>query len=80
MTGYPDQPGKVRFNQDWPGGYHNSAGGLSFADGHSEIRKWKDPRTTPPIKKGAFISLQPVPSPNNRDIIWMQERSTRRVQ
>jgi prepilin-type N-terminal cleavage/methylation domain-containing protein len=79
MTGYPDHSERVRFNQDWPGGYHNRAGGLSFADGHSEIRKWVDSRTTPPIKKGAFISLQPVPSPNNRDIIWLQDRSTRKA-
>jgi prepilin-type N-terminal cleavage/methylation domain-containing protein/prepilin-type processing-associated H-X9-DG protein len=80
MTGYPDHLEKTRFYQDWPGGYHNRAGGFSFADGHSEIKKWKDERTTPPIKKGAFISLQPVPSPNNKDIVWLQERSTRRVQ
>jgi prepilin-type N-terminal cleavage/methylation domain-containing protein/prepilin-type processing-associated H-X9-DG protein len=26
---------------DYPATYHNGAGGLSFADGHSEIHKWK---------------------------------------
>ena len=26
---------------DWPGTYHNQSGGLSFADGHSEIKKYK---------------------------------------
>jgi prepilin-type N-terminal cleavage/methylation domain-containing protein/prepilin-type processing-associated H-X9-DG protein len=25
---------------DYPAGYHNNAAGLSFADGHSEIKKW----------------------------------------
>lgn len=30
---------------DWPGTYHNNACGFAFADGHSEIHKWKDPRT-----------------------------------
>ena len=30
---------------DWPGTYHNMACGLAFADGHSEIHKWVDPRT-----------------------------------
>lgn len=29
---------------DIPASYHNGAGGLSFADGHSEIVKWKDPK------------------------------------
>jgi len=28
---------------DIPATYHNKAGGLSFADGHSEITKWRDP-------------------------------------
>lgn len=27
--------------RDLPASYHNRAGGLSYADGHSEIRKWK---------------------------------------
>jgi prepilin-type N-terminal cleavage/methylation domain-containing protein/prepilin-type processing-associated H-X9-DG protein len=26
---------------DYPAAYHNGAGGLSFADGHAEIHKWK---------------------------------------
>jgi hypothetical protein len=26
---------------DVPASYHNAAGGLAFADGHSEINKWK---------------------------------------
>src|SRR5207247_6548351 len=28
-----------------PANYHNGACGFSFADGHAEIRKWKDPDT-----------------------------------
>jgi hypothetical protein len=31
---------------DGPGTYHNFAGGIAFAGGHSEIHKWKDPRTS----------------------------------
>src|ERR1043166_7319069 len=30
---------------DYPASYHNGAAGISFADGHAEIRKWKDSRT-----------------------------------
>jgi prepilin-type processing-associated H-X9-DG protein len=26
---------------DFPAVYHNGAGGLSFADGHAEVHKWK---------------------------------------
>jgi prepilin-type N-terminal cleavage/methylation domain-containing protein len=62
---------------NFPASYHNRAGGLSFADGHSEIKKWMDPRTRPAIKKG---QMQPpvVDSPNNPDIAWLQEHCTSR--
>lgn len=30
-----------------PANYHNGACGFSFADGHAEIRKWRDPDTWP---------------------------------
>jgi len=31
---------------DAPASFHNGAAGLSFADGHSEIKKWRSSRTT----------------------------------
>ena len=76
MTGYPDAPQQWKM-VDFPASYHNSAGGLSFADGHSEIHKWRDPRTTPPVKKGGEIPLN-VPSPNNQDAYWLMDHSTRK--
>jgi prepilin-type N-terminal cleavage/methylation domain-containing protein/prepilin-type processing-associated H-X9-DG protein len=76
MTGYPDAPQSTQFNWDWPGSYHNGAGGLSFGDGHAEIRRWRDSRTTPPLSK---VGSGPFPSPNNPDIIWLQERATRKL-
>ena len=81
MTDYPDRPQQTGFTQDYPASYHNGAGGLSFADGHSEIRKWVDPRTTPALKKGSNVlwSQNSAASPNNKDIIWLQERCTRKV-
>jgi prepilin-type N-terminal cleavage/methylation domain-containing protein len=74
MNGWPDKP-QQWIMIDFPGSYHNRAGGLSFADGHSEVHKWQDPRTTPPI--GRLYNLN-VPSPNNRDVYWIMERSTRK--
>ncbi len=64
---------------DYPASYHNRAGGLSFADGHSEIRKWVDARTTPILKFGQLLPLG-QPSPNNRDVDWLQDRSSVKVQ
>lgn len=60
---------------DFPASYHNGAAGLSFADGHAEIRRWLDPRTTPILKKGELMPLG-VASPNNPDVAWLQERSS----
>ncbi len=56
---------------DWPGIYHNGACGFAFGDGHSEIHKWKDPRTylTTPVNS--------VPSQaGNKDIWWMSVKSS----
>jgi prepilin-type N-terminal cleavage/methylation domain-containing protein/prepilin-type processing-associated H-X9-DG protein len=75
MTGYPN-PAQHKM-VDYPASYHNGAGGFSFADGHSEIKKWVDPRTTPMLKRGAELQLN-IPSPNNPDVQWLQDRATRR--
>ena len=79
MKGYPNNPQLTQFYSDYPASYHGNAGGLSFADGHSEIRRWVDKRTMPPVKKGSnILRIQgAVASPNNPDIIWLQKRATR---
>jgi prepilin-type N-terminal cleavage/methylation domain-containing protein len=56
---------------DIPATYHNRAGGLSFADGHSEIKKWKDPAIT---AKNAAIGVSP--KDKGVDHFWLQQRST----
>jgi prepilin-type N-terminal cleavage/methylation domain-containing protein len=75
MTGWPNHPENAGF-YDLPGSYHNRAGGLSFADGHSEIKRWLDDRTTPPLAVDAEVPDQ-YASPNNKDIAWLQDRATR---
>ena len=81
MDGWPDQPQKHRFMFDLPGFYHHRAGGFSFTDGHSEIRRWRDARTMPPLgppHSGDWNSrFNDYKTPNNPDIYWMQERTTR---
>ena len=76
MNGYPDKPQQWMI-VDFPASYHNAAAGLSFVDGHSEIRKWKDGRTMPALRKGQDLPLN-VASPNNPDAFWMMDRSTRK--
>jgi prepilin-type processing-associated H-X9-DG protein len=60
---------------DYPASYHGGAAGILFADGHAEIKRWTDPRTTPPLNLDALITLD-VASPNNPDVAWIQERSS----
>ena len=75
MAGFRSAPNQYRII-DYPASYHNAAGGFSFADGHSEIKKWIDPRTMPSLTKGQEIPLN-IPSPGNPDVAWMQEKATR---
>ena len=52
--------------EDTPATYHNNAGGLSFADGHAEIKKWRD----------AALHSPPTTQYGVQDILWLQERTT----
>ncbi len=75
MRGFnPRNPNSLQL-VDIPASYHNGAGGVTFADGHSESKKWLDPRTKPSLKPGRNLALMAA-SPNNRDVLWLQERST----
>ena len=75
MAGYPEQPSSWMII-DYPASYHNGAAGFSFADGHSEIKRWRDARTMPVLSSGQKLPLR-VPSPGNQDVFWMMDRSTR---
>jgi prepilin-type processing-associated H-X9-DG protein len=59
---------------NFPASYHLGAGNLSFADGHSETHKWRDARTLPKTQRNVYPWN--VPSPNNPDLTWLQERTT----
>jgi prepilin-type N-terminal cleavage/methylation domain-containing protein len=79
MGGYaPHDPSQYWFDGDYPGMYHHLACGFSFADGHSEIKRWRDPRTTPPLTIGSNpLFSRWAQSSSNVDITWLQEHSTR---
>ena len=59
---------------DEPASYHNGAGGLSFADGHSEIHKWQEGYT-----KRAIGETMAEPK-ESKDVRWMQDHATRLLQ
>ncbi len=64
---------------DLPASFHNGACGFSFADGHSEIHKWRSRVTKLPVRySGGFqafpFASDPVAGPADRD--WITFRSS----
>ncbi len=71
----PGRPPNLYVWRDLPASYHNGGGDLSFADGHSEIKKWFE-------KGGNNATVRPVQKIDwnntvvrlNRDYAWMNDR------
>jgi prepilin-type processing-associated H-X9-DG protein len=61
---------------DYPASNHGLGAGLSFADGHSEIHKWIDPRTYTPPPTATPGIVGSAPCPNNPDVIWLSQRTS----
>lgn len=62
---------------DLPASYHNGACGVSFADGHSEIHKWRSWVTKQPVRfTGGFpaISFSADPGNGPADALWATQR------
>lgn len=62
---------------DLPGSFHDGRCAIGFADGHGEIKRWKDPLTLAPVTQNAHSGY--VSSPNSDDVAWMAQRSTART-
>ena len=65
---------------DYPAGFHNNAGALSFVDGHAEIHRWIDPTSNGPSGLGAKVTdlskLNNGRVANQKDIWWMAQRTS----
>jgi prepilin-type N-terminal cleavage/methylation domain-containing protein/prepilin-type processing-associated H-X9-DG protein len=61
---------------DLPASYHNGACGFSFADGHSEIHKWRGRATLIPVRmSGGFQQIPFSADPGGMaDAAWITER------
>jgi prepilin-type N-terminal cleavage/methylation domain-containing protein len=61
---------------DIPASYHNGAGGFSFADGHSEIKKWRSSTSIYRVSAIAYPSvLKNFDAPGKADYAWYLERT-----
>jgi len=68
--------GNVQTWQDLPASFHGRACGFGFADGHSEIKKWKCESTYAALGKGGTGKST---LGQYADITWVNERTTWRL-
>jgi prepilin-type processing-associated H-X9-DG protein len=61
---------------DGPTPLHDGACGFAFADGHSDIKRWTDPRTLAMKVTYTTTFAFGINQPNNPDIKWLQDRTT----
>ncbi|HEX4343090.1 MAG TPA: type II secretion system protein [Verrucomicrobiae bacterium] len=61
--------------RDLPAGYHNGAGSFSFADGHTEIHQWQNPKLNPTIYPVAYTTanLWQLISGKSSDYEWVRD-------
>jgi prepilin-type processing-associated H-X9-DG protein len=63
---------------DQPATYHNAAAGFAFADGHSEIHKWKSSLAQPRATKVKLNNSIDAPAKTgDADIVWIAYRAGR---
>jgi len=59
---------------NWPNSAHNKGAVVSFADGHAEYHRWRDPRTI--TAYSAYYHDHRDPSPANQDLNWIRQRTS----
>ena len=62
--------------KDGPGTLHGNACPLSFADGHAEIKQWRDPQTATVQVTYRREFPHGVVQTYNIDVQWLQDRTT----
>jgi prepilin-type N-terminal cleavage/methylation domain-containing protein/prepilin-type processing-associated H-X9-DG protein len=67
---------------DFPAAYYNGGCHFTFADGHSEIKKWAGSQFRVGVQRNRLMTLNVAArgQDNLRDLLWMQDRATRRRQ
>lgn len=71
---FATDPARLGWIIDYPASYHGRAAGFTFADGHSEIQRWKDPRIMPVLRPGVPLGLNVDLGADNKDVQWLAQR------
>ena len=74
---FENNPASIDKWGDPPASYHGGAGGISFADGHSEIHTWKSDTTKLPVNLVPMSdgNKPPFDGPGLQDYKWLMERT-----
>jgi prepilin-type N-terminal cleavage/methylation domain-containing protein/prepilin-type processing-associated H-X9-DG protein len=75
----PEVPTSQTAWQDMPASYHNGACGISFADGHSEIHKWRGSATVLKVTTGGYTGWPTFDAAGRGDYNWLIERTAVRT-
>jgi len=71
---FENNPANTSTWGDMPASYHGGACGISFADGHSEIHKWKSASSRVPVTTISWSPLA-IDALGREDIRWLMERT-----
>jgi prepilin-type processing-associated H-X9-DG protein len=73
-------PAETRDICDYPAQYHNGGASFSFADGHSQIKKWTTPELLRPPQKNVTLGYPTPLTAFNRDVSWLMDHATRLIE
>ncbi|HSU56432.1 MAG TPA: prepilin-type N-terminal cleavage/methylation domain-containing protein [Candidatus Dormibacteraeota bacterium] len=74
-----NKAGSYDYGSQWidlPASYHNGGTTLAFADGHSEIHRWRFDLTKPPPQPEIVKLPLNIPSYQDDDFDWMMDRTS----
>ncbi len=67
-------PDNDKYWIDLPASYHNGGASFSFADGHSETHRWRNPSTKQPPVPNTLNLPMDVPAAETADFYWTLSR------
>jgi prepilin-type N-terminal cleavage/methylation domain-containing protein/prepilin-type processing-associated H-X9-DG protein len=74
LNKWPTPPYNDREWIDLPASYHNGGASFSFADGHSETHRWRNPSTKQPANPNSLNLPMDVPDDQTTDYYWTISR------
>jgi prepilin-type N-terminal cleavage/methylation domain-containing protein/prepilin-type processing-associated H-X9-DG protein len=60
--------------QNFPSTRHGNSAAMSFADGHSELKRWREPSTGTWKDPLGFVTALKYGTQRNRDLQWLSDR------